>query len=258
MGGKMRKMDGWFVLSQPKYRVPCVFDLHARGTFSEKPAVTKEWGGRMLVDADLRIALEYRYLLEDRGVQQGRIISHVTRQGLVLLDEDCGLDLTKLHQEVVRSEAIEEISRVYSAWCKDFLPMSADGKLDRAALDNKLRAALSEGRKQLREELRRTHGGWIDRGVAALAGGINGWNRGATLEETYRRYHELGGTDRSSGVYRKVAQFYTICDTDQFRSDDDMLQNEDETWECWLAFAGGEEEAWRIMDALGGAIVAMQ
>lgn len=254
----MRKMDGWFVLSQPKYRIPSVFDLHERGTFSEKPAVTKEFGGRILVDDDLQLALEYRYLIEDRGVRQGRMISHVTQQGLVLLDDACGLDLTKVHQEVVSSEAIEEIGRVYRTWCKDFLPMAADGTLDRAALDNKLCAALNEGRKQLREELRRTHGGWIDRGVAALSGGINGWNRGATLEETYRHYHELGGGDRASGVYRKVAQFYTICESDLFRPDNETWQNEEEIWECWLAFAGGEEEAWRVMDALRGAIGEMR
>lgn len=250
----MRKFDGWFVVSQPRYRVPCVFDLHQRGTFTACPPVTAVCGARMLVDEEFRLAVEYRYLVEDRGLQHGKFVSHVTRQGVFLLDETLALDLTAVHREVTSSEAIEEITRVYGNWCKDFLPLAADGTVDRAALGNKLRAALAEGRKQLRDELRRIHGGWIERRVAALTGGPAGWNRGATLEETYRRYQESGGADTPAGVFRKVAQFYSICDQgeqgDPLCSAGEEWGNEEMIWECWLAHAGGEEEAWRVMDAL--------
>lgn len=73
-------------------------------------------------------------------------------------------------------------------------------------------AALAAARKQLRYELRRAHGGWIERRVAALTGGLAGWNRGATREETCRRYQESGGADTPAGVFRKVAQFSSACD----------------------------------------------
>lgn len=124
----MRPLDGWFILSQPKYKVPCIFDLHRRGLFNERPSVTGRCGARLLVNEQLRVAVEHRFLIEDRGVTNGLLHSHATRQGVFELGEDLTLDLTALHEKVADEETVQEISRVYSQWFRDYLPLDGEGE----------------------------------------------------------------------------------------------------------------------------------
>ncbi len=58
----MRPFDGWFVIGETKYRTPSVFDLHNRGYFASEPSVTHQYGARMLVNQQLELAIEYRFL----------------------------------------------------------------------------------------------------------------------------------------------------------------------------------------------------
>ncbi len=250
----MRPLDGWFVLSQPKYKVPCIFDLHRRGLFNDRPSVTGRCGARLLVNDQLQVAVEYCFLAEDRGVSNGMFHSHVTRQGILQLDEDLALDLIAMHGKVEDEEAVQEISRVYSQWCRDYLPLDGEGKTDRIALEQKMRNGLAEAKKQIREELKRRNADWVNNGVQTLTGGYYGWRRGKTINDLFLAYGDGGGADSEAGFIRKMAQFYTICLTTEprglTRPDGVSWQSEDEIWECWLTFAGSEEEALRVMGAM--------
>ena len=250
----MRPLDGWFILSQPKYKVPCIFDLHQRGLFNDRPSVTCRCGARLLVNEQLQVALEYRFLVEDRGVRNGLLHSHATRQGILQLAEDLALDLTALHGAVADEETVQEISRVYSQWCSDYLPIDGEGKIDGSALKQKLSNGLAEAKKQIREELKRRNTDWVTKGVATLTGGYYGWRGGKTIKEMFLAYQEAEGADDQAGFIRKMAQFYSVCLTAEpqglTRPDGVVWQNEDEIWECWLSFVGSEEEAGRVMGAM--------
>ncbi len=254
----MRPLDGWFILSQPKYKVPCIFDLHQRGLFNDQPSVTGSCGGRLLVNEQLRVAVEYRFLVEDRGVHNGMLHSHATRQDILQLGEDLALDLTALHEQVADEEVVQEISRVYSQWCRDYLPVDGEGKIDGSALEQKLRNGLAEAKKQIREELKRRNADWVTNGVATLTGGYYGWRGGKTIKDLFLAYEAEGGADSQAGFIKKMAQFYTVCLTTEpqglTRSDGVVWQNEDEIWECWLSFAGSEEEAGRVMGAMDSVL----
>lgn len=250
----MRPMDGWFVVSQPKYKVPCIFDLHQRGVFNGRPSVTCACGARLLVNDQIQVAVEYRYLAEERGVIKGMLYSHVTRQGILQLDNDLALDLTAM-QGVVSSEvAVEEMSRVYNQWCSDYLPVDDQGKIDRTALEQKLLNNLKESKIQIREELKRRNFDWVTKGVASLTGGYYGWRDWKATKDMFLAYKEAEGADSQEGFIRKMAQFYTVCLTTEpdglTRHDGVSWQNEDEMWECWLGFAGSEKEAGKVMGAM--------
>ncbi|MFH0782372.1 MAG: hypothetical protein V2B20_10545 [Pseudomonadota bacterium] len=256
----MRPLDGWFVLSQPKYKVPCIFDLHRCGIFKERPSVTGRCGARLLVNDRLQVALEYRFLIEDRGVRNGRLHSHATRQGIIELNESLALDLVVVHEKVSDEEVVQEISRVYTQWCQDYLPLDAEGEIDVTVLEQKLRNGLTEAKRQIREELKRKNVDWVSNGVQSLTGGYSGWRRGKTINDLFFVYHERGGIDSEAGFVRKMAQFYTVCQTTEprglTRPDGVCWEAEDEMWECWLGFAGSEEEARRVMDAMDSVLRA--
>ncbi|GEM_PF-4961447 len=67
-------------------------------------------------------------------------------KGILRLTEDM-----KLNQEHLAGigdpDTKEEIIRVYKEWYKSYVPLQADGKLDKAELDRKLRSSLNEGKK---------------------------------------------------------------------------------------------------------------
>ncbi len=90
--------------------------------------------------------------------------------------------------------------------------------------------------------------------MATLTDGYYGWRGGKTIQDLFLAYEEEGGADSQASFIRKVAQFYTVCLTTEPRGRTRPVgaiwQNEDEIWECWLSFAGSEEEAGRVMVVL--------
>lgn len=247
----MRQIDGWFLLSQPKYRVPCVFDLHVRGLFREKPAVTSGCGARILINNNLHIAVEYRFLKHGQTVCNQVFYTYATKQGILTLDEQLSLNLIAVNEEVTDSGAIQEIKQVYEQWCQDYIPTDSRGGHDIPALQRKLQTSLDETKKKLREELKRKNGIWIASRVPALARYFFRWQEGQIAEDLFDSYNNQKGEDTEIGLINKVAQFYTICDTTEptglDRTDGASWSNEDEMWECWVGFAGSEEEAGRVI-----------
>jgi hypothetical protein len=250
----MRQLDGWFLLSQPKYRVPGVFDLHKRGLFQEKPNITHRCGARILVDEKLRVGVEFRYLKEDKTVDKGFFYACSTSQGIMILDENRSLDMIALMAEVADAEAWQEVKRVYDQWCRDYIPTLEQGGVDVPAMERKLRASLGEAKKQIREELKRKNGVWVASRAPALVGRFFQWQEGQLAEDLHEVYTVQGGDDSETGLINKAAQFLTICDTTESngleRADGARWENEDEIWECWIGFAGSEEEAKVVVRSL--------
>ena len=250
----MRAIDGWFLLSQPKYRVPGVFDLHNRGLFREEPSVTHRYGARMLVNEELQVAVEYRFLKQDSIVHGGILYTFATRQGILKLDENLSLDLIAVNAEVADVDAWKEIKRVYEQWCHDYIPKDEQGGVDRPALERKLLGSISEAKRQIREELKRKNGSWVASRAPALAGRFFRWEEGRIAEDLFEVYTVRGGADTEVGLINKAAQFLTICDTTEpdglVRADGESWHSEDEIWECWVGFAGSEEEAKRVSRSL--------
>jgi|WetSurMetagenome_2_1015567.scaffolds.fasta_scaffold321133_1 hypothetical protein len=250
----MRAMDGWFLLSQPKYRVPGVFDLHSRGLFREQPSVTHQYGARMLVNEDLRVALEYRFLKPDNTVHEGTFYTFATRQGILILDEKLSLDLIAVNAEVADADAWKEIKGVYEQWCRDYIPTDGQGGVDIPALERKLQASIGDAKKQLREELKRKNGTWVASRAPAQAGRFFRWQEGQMAEDLFEVYTVQGGEDTEAGLIKKAAQLITIYDTTEpdglVRADGESWHSEDEMWECWVGFAGSEDEARRVFRSL--------
>lgn len=246
----MRPMDGWVLISQPKYRVPCVFDLHQRGLFKERPFVTNRCGARLLVDGELRVGVEYRYLKEEMNTVDNTAYSFAAKQGIIVLETDMSLDLVALSDTVPDADAREEIIRVYDDWAKSYLPIKSESGLDRQELERKLTASLQDGKRLFREELKKKNGSWVESRNTALARSFFSWERGKVVEKLFDSYAEAGGDDSENGLMQKVAFFHTIYDTrgkeNLTKPDGSDWQSEDEMWECWVGYAGSEEEAKRV------------
>jgi hypothetical protein len=246
----MRPLDGWALLSQPKYRVPCVFDLHHRGLFKERPSVTNRCGARLLVDNELQVGVEYRYLKEEANVVEKTAYSFATKQGIIVLGTDMSLDLVVLADQVPDPEAREEITRVYDDWARSYLPITAESGLDRGGLLRKLTTSLQEGKRLIREELKKKNSSWLESLHIARSRFFYSWERGMVVEKLYDTYSEAGGEDGMSGLMEKVAIFNIIYDTrgeeNLTRLDGNNWQGEDEMWECWVGYAGSEDEAKRV------------
>jgi hypothetical protein len=246
----MRPLDGWVLLSQSKYRVPSVFDLHQRGLFKERPFVINRCGARLLVDNGLRVGVEYRYLKEEPNTVENTTYGFATKQGIIVLGRDMSLNLVALSDDVPDPEAREEITRVYDDWTRSYLPLKAGKDLDGEELSRKLTASLQEGKRQIREELKKRNGPWVESLNTALTRYFFAWNRGRVAEELFDTYTEAGGEASEADLMEKVAFFNTIYDTrgeeNLTKPDGGKWQSEDEMWECWVGYAGSEKEAKRV------------
>ena len=93
---------GWYVLFQPGYRIPNVFNLHEKGMFKTRPAVEIDHGARIVVREGLQVAVQYMQLADEHTVDPvtGESFSCMNKHGLVLLDQRLDLDTAALDSEV--------------------------------------------------------------------------------------------------------------------------------------------------------------
>jgi len=49
--------NGWFILQQPQYKTPSVFDLHERGSFTSMPSVTRENDACLIINEDNQVSV---------------------------------------------------------------------------------------------------------------------------------------------------------------------------------------------------------
>lgn len=251
----MRLPEGFLVLYQPPYPTPCVFDLNDRGMFSDRPPVTRSWGIRVLVTAELQTTLQLLCVKETQAVDPdtGRHYPWTVTEALLPLDENLALDPPVLAERVPDQTLLRELIAEFTAWRTGYLPTTEDGITDAEALTRKLTAGLAESQDRLRKALVRRNSPWVH---AALPRLVQDFRRGLYLrvaDTLYPDYQKRGGRDTEAAFLKKAMLFQRVYDTNGtpgLKPDGTRWKDEDETWECWVGFAGDEDEAKRVCRTL--------
>ncbi|EFK10436.1 conserved hypothetical protein [delta proteobacterium NaphS2] len=250
----MKTEEGWFVLYQPQYKAPCVFDLHERGLFEARPTVTKEYGARFLVGEDLNLKLQYLHLVEKSEKQGNTNYTHVLENGFVQLNEDLSIDESALTEAVPTSMVRDEIVAVWKEWFGNYVPLDEKGKVDDGALKKKLSESLNTQKQRLREFLVRKNGKWIYPFLPRMVFDFHHGLYQRMSDRLYPEYRARGGKDTEKGLIEKIHMFDRICeseDPDTFlKPDGTQWKGKDEIWDCWVGLAGSKAEADRICATL--------
>ncbi len=245
--------NGWFVLQQPKYKTPSVFDLHERGLFTSMPSITRESGACLIINEDNQAGVYYKCVAQGHEVQGNIAYTYRVHEGIIRLAADMKLNEKEL-AVISEAGARDEILRVHGEWYKSYVPMLPDGNVDSAELNKKLKSSLNEGKKLFREELKRKNSRWIEPALDRMI-----WNFRRVLHrlvsgELYPDYRARGGEDAEDGLIRKIQLFSRIYDSDDpenlLKPDGNKWGNEDEMWDCWIAYAGSESEAKRVCQSM--------
>jgi hypothetical protein len=248
----MKITDGYFVLYQPKYRIPSVFDLHERSLFRTCPFITKDYGFRLIVNEEFQVKMQYMHLIKRNTVDEnkGEKYYYVNDEIVMDLKKGLTLNLKKLKENVPDKNIRDEIIKLHREWYASYVPSDQDGKVDRSELEKKLTASINKRRQIIRKELVRKNNPWIE---AVLPRRMQIFKRGLYLrvaDRLYDVYRENSGEDAEKGLIKKIQQFHRIYENDGhdvlLKPNGSRWKDDDEIWECWLAFAGTEGEAKRI------------
>lgn len=247
---------GYYVIYTPKYRIPGIFDLHERRMFNGRPFVTHDDGFQIIADKDFDCKLVYEALIEKNteDPDTGQKYNWVTEQKTIDLDTDLALKPNKLSRCISDPAVAKEIMNAFVEWRNGFVPLNDNGKVDKTELKKKLSSSIRERKGVLRKNLVRRNSGWI---LAAIPRMIQDFYLGIyqlAKPDLYTHYVQKGGQDSENTMIWKMMLLQRIY----MHDGDDILkkpngnnwQDEDEIWECWVGFAGSEEEAVRIQQTL--------
>jgi hypothetical protein len=250
----MNTAKGWFVLYQPQYGVPCVFDLHHGGLFQTRPHVTKEFGVRVLVNEDLRVRLQYLHLMEEAENQGNIFCPHILKDGFVDPAEDLTIDESDSLAAVPVDMIRHEILKVWKEWFTNYVPLDEKGKIDMGALKKKLAESVNEGKKRMRESLVRKNGGWIYPFLPRMIFDFHHGLYHRMSDRLYPEYRARGGEDTEKGLIKKVHIFDRLCESEDpdgfLKPDGTRWKGKEEMWHCWVGLVGSEAEADRICSTL--------
>ncbi len=254
----MKISEGFFVIYQPKYKVPCVFDLHERGTFPDCPSVTGKWGFRVLADTDATARIQFAHLVHRIGKdsQTGKPFSWIVDEVLIDLDDLLTPDPKAVAQEISDPEIRSAFIKEFDEWHENFIPMK-EKTVDREELQQKLTNAVVDCKERIRKELVRKNQQWV---LSNIPRRIHDFKYGLynhVKDSLYLEYRNNGGEDSEPNLIKKIALFNRVLDNcnqeDLLKPDGNAWRNEDEIWQCWIGFAGSEQEAHRVcrtMDAV--------
>jgi len=252
----MKTPRGWFVLYQPDYATPNIFNLHESCRYKQRPPIRQDCGTRLLVSEDLRIALQYMHLSEEKRTDEatGTLYSHVNRHGLVGLTPDKDLDLSGPEGDPIDDRVRQEIERVYDEW-SDSLSRTNDGRTDLEGLNRTLITAVERGQRICREWLIKSNSSWIQpflpRMIQAFRNGIYE----KVGDELVAEYRQRGGEESETDIIRKINLFARIYDSEGLsKPDGNRWQDENELWDCWVAFSESEIEAKRLCATLSAVL----
>lgn len=197
--------NGFYIIHQPKYKTPSVFDLHERGLFKIRPFVTKDWAYRVLANSDLVVKLQY-LCLKEKAIQdpttKERYSFHV-KQALIDLNESLKLKSTDLAGHVTNQSILDEILAAHDGWCNSYIPLNENRKTDIARLKKKLLASISERKEIICKELVRKNSRWVNLAIPRL---LQDFHRGLYLrveDRLYGQYRRLGGLDSEKELIKK-------------------------------------------------------
>ncbi len=242
---------GWYVLYQPEYKSPNVFNLNEKGLFRKKPFVRKEYGARILVSESLSTSVQYMKLVEKEVVdEKGQAYSCVNMNGLVRIDEDLRLDEKEVSK--LDDDLKEEVRKVYEEWYKS-LPKKKD------EIKLKLRQAVESGKKQYWEYLARRNSSWIEPYLPRMIYDFKNGIYQRIYDMLYEDYKKRGGKESEDELIRRINIFVKLYENEGLtKPDGTEWISEEEIWDCWCAFCGSEEEAERICKTMENVIVPLR
>lgn len=244
--------EGFFVIHQPKHKIPGVFDLHERGLFKTRPYVTKEYAYRVIASDDLSVKFQFLRLKEEavNNPTTGERYSFFVEETLIDLDEELKLKSADLTTRTANQSVLDEILAAHDEWRKAFIPLNEKKKTDKEGLKKKLLTSIAECKEVIRKKLARKNSAWVNAAMPRL---IQDFMRGLYLrveDRLYEQYRQMGGTEAEKELIKKINLFQRVYDCDNQdpmrKPNGQIWKSEDEIWECWIGFAGSEEEAVRV------------
>ncbi len=248
--------DGFYVIHQPKQKIPGLFDLHKRGRFKTRPFVTRDWDYRVIANTDQIVKLLYAYLVEEHTIDpETRIPYNFLVKGILMdLNASLALDTESLSELIPDKVIREAITTAHEEWRNAYVPMASGNLADPQALTKKIRASVVDNRATLCRQLASANQDWV---TAALPRLIQYYTFGlepSVKQQLHDHYRDLGGEADETQLLRKVALFYRVYENDGNnllqKPDASLWKNEEEIWNCWAGFTGSETEAGRICDAM--------
>ncbi|WP_319524008.1 hypothetical protein [uncultured Desulfosarcina sp.] len=248
----MKLPEGYVVIYQPKYKVPSVFDLNDRGTFPERPFVTADWGFRILANDEPRVFLQVALLVHEPGKdpQTGKAYEWKVDEKRIALDKKLVPDPKDVAKQLPDADIRSALTEQFNEWVDNLDPSKKGATLNAGELKKRLGELIEEARNRIRKELVRKNEYWvlstIPRWVQEFRYGL--YNHvGDNLYETYRN---IGGDDTEKNLIKKIALFNRVlenCNEEELpKPDGNRWVNQDEIWQCWVGFAGSENEAHRV------------
>ncbi len=255
----LKTPTGWYVVYQPVYPAPNVFNLHERALFTARPDIRMDFGARIVTDEDLRIAVQYMYLTDGTAEDpvSGKRFFCVNRHGLVSLSKTLNPDKKEMKGETLEKKVAEEIHRVAGEWASSFSGETVT--VDSEEMKRTLRATLERGRGICREWLIRSNQSWIQPVLPRM---VQDFKRGLhkrVAGTLFKEYCQRGGEETEGDLIRKINLFARVYEGDGLdKPNGDSWRSEDELWDCWVAFAGSEPEAKRICKTIEQVLLPLK
>ena len=169
---------------------------------------------------------------------------------MIDLDEELRLKPADLATHGANQRVLDEIMAAHDEWRNAYIPLKGNNKTDEEGFEKKLLASIADRKEEIRKDLVRKNSIWVK---AALPRLIQDFLRSLYLwveDCLYEQYRQMGGTDAEKDLIKRIMLFQRIYDCDKQdlmrKPDGGTWKCEDEIWECWIGFAGSEEEAKRI------------
>ncbi|WDP91349.1 MAG: hypothetical protein HUN04_17250 [Desulfobacter sp.] len=239
--------QGFFIIYQPKYRVPSVFDLHHRGLFKNRPFVTQDFGFRVIADASARARLQCAWIVKERtDNESGTAWDYTVKTVFLDLDKDLSLPPAKLADALEDDTMAQKIGEDLAAWRTGYLP---DNNSTRD-LEKKILTAIEDHKGQLRKALVHKNHDWIMAGLARRLQNFRFYLYPRVRETLMTTYRDMGGESDEARLIRHIVLFSHIFDHDRTplfkRLGSGEFAPDDQAWECWIGFTGSEDESRRL------------
>ena len=255
---------GYYAIFEPKYQIPSVFDLNKRGMFRSEPSVTTPWGYRILAK-DARQVLMQVLCLEKKAVtdpETNQRYEFMVAEALAELDPALKLDVAHVRKGIPDFTYADDLCSKHEEWRKAFVPVGGKGKVDRAALESKIEAAIDEAREKIRHELVRKNSSWVNSAIPRMVQDFKLFLHWEIADQMMDQYKQMGGKSDEEELIKKIMLFHRIVDQVpqgvMEKPDGGIWHDDDEIRECWMGFAGSEKEADRVCQALETVLPAFK
>lgn len=226
--------------------------------FKTRPFLTSEWGLRVIASETMQIRLQHLRLIEKTMPDPGGRdpYFYVVQEFLMDLDKHLLPSQEALAANFPDISIREQVLSEFNEWREGYAPMKKDKAVDEKSLIKKIQASIEERKGLIRKELVRKNSDWVNALLPRLIQNLQVGRLGDVQEQLFAEYSRMGGEGRKDQLFRKIMLFNCIYDYDTTGPDKMRKPNgafwkdEDEIWDCWVGFAGSEDEAKRVCRTL--------